>query len=444
MSAIQGYPHQQKHGPSQFQTIQRIGLGGAYGSDVVPRGVYSAASETVAASPAPKVGSFTSTSTAAKAGDLIRFTSGANSNIEIGVLSVVADLITLVGNLPVAPSASDAYTVLRFVTPTYSSSGGLSVTSGPLAIKVDGVATDVNFNSGTPASSVAVPVYITGGGAAASALDYGVSSAAARTASQIGNASGAADFAAGNSSAQTLRVVVATNQAAIAVSGPLTDTQLRATAVPVSGPLTDTQLRATAVPVSAAALPLPTGAATESTLSTLNGKVPSNLTVTSTRLLVDGSGVTQPISAAALPLPTGASTAAKQPALGTAGSASSDVITVQGIANGTALPVSASPGRAKANAPTRNDYTSVNVTTAAYVTLIASTTSAASLIEVFDSSGQTLKIATGAAASEVDQFIVFPGGNGQIPLAIPAGTRISIKALSATASVGEIDINLYT
>lgn len=34
------------------------------------------------------------------------------------------------------------------------------------------------------------------------------------------------------------------------VSGPLTDTQLRATAVPVSGPLTDTQLRATAVPVS--------------------------------------------------------------------------------------------------------------------------------------------------------------------------------------------------
>lgn len=34
------------------------------------------------------------------------------------------------------------------------------------------------------------------------------------------------------------------------VSGPLTDTQLRASAVPVSGPLTDTQLRASAVPVS--------------------------------------------------------------------------------------------------------------------------------------------------------------------------------------------------
>lgn len=71
----------------------------------------------------------------------------------------------------------------------------------------------------------------------------------------------------------------------VPVSGPLTDAQLRAVAVPVSGtvtatgPLTDAQLRAVAVPVSgtffqgtqpisAAALPLPTGAATEATLAT--------------------------------------------------------------------------------------------------------------------------------------------------------------------------------
>lgn len=55
-----------------------------------------------------------------------------------------------------------------------------------------------------------------------------------------------------------------------AVTGPLTDTQLRATAVPVSGtvtasgPLTDTQLRATAVPVST-----PTGASS----ATIQGTV---------------------------------------------------------------------------------------------------------------------------------------------------------------------------
>jgi hypothetical protein len=59
-------------------------------------------------------------------------------------------------------------------------------------------------------------------------------------------------------------------------------------------------------------------------------------------LLVDASATTQPVSAASLPLPTGASTAAKQPALGTAGSASSDVISIQGIASMTAVKVDGS------------------------------------------------------------------------------------------------------
>lgn len=79
----------------------------------------------------------------------------------------------------------------------------------------------------------------------------------------------------------------------VAVTGPLTDTQLRATPVPVSGtvstggltdaelraapvdvtgPLTDAELRASAVPISAASLPLPSGAATEATLSAFSDK----------------------------------------------------------------------------------------------------------------------------------------------------------------------------
>lgn len=41
----------------------------------------------------------------------------------------------------------------------------------------------------------------------------------------------------------------------------------------VTGPLTNTELRATAVPVSAASLPLPAGASTETTLAALNTKV---------------------------------------------------------------------------------------------------------------------------------------------------------------------------
>lgn len=65
-------------------------------------------------------------------------------------------------------------------------------------------------------------------------------------------------------------------------------------------------------------------------------------------LTVDGSvsvsnfPATQPVSAASLPLPTGASTAAKQPALGTAGTPSADVLTVQGVTSMTALKVDGS------------------------------------------------------------------------------------------------------
>lgn len=54
---------------------------------------------------------------------------------------------------------------------------------------------------------------------------------------------------------------------------------------------------------------LPTGAATEATLADVEAKT-AQLTFAATRLLVDGSGVTQPISASSLPLPTGASTEA--------------------------------------------------------------------------------------------------------------------------------------
>lgn len=58
---------------------------------------------------------------------------------------------------------------------------------------------------------------------------------------------------------------------------------------------------------------------------------------------------TQPISAVALPLPTGASTAAKQPALGTAGTASADVITIQGITSMTPLQVAGTVTAANAS-----------------------------------------------------------------------------------------------
>jgi hypothetical protein len=112
----------------------------------------------------------------------------------------------------------------------------------------------------------------------------------------------------------------------VTATGPLTDTQLRATPVPVSGavtatgPLTDTQLRASAVPVSAAALPLPSGAATEAgNLATIAAKdfaTQATLASVLTELQLKADLLeTQPVSAASLPLPSGAASDAGLAAL---------------------------------------------------------------------------------------------------------------------------------
>lgn len=63
----------------------------------------------------------------------------------------------------------------------------------------------------------------------------------------------------------------------------------------------------------------------------------ANTGANATAVKTDGSAVTQPVSASSLPLPAGAATVAKQPALGTAGSAAADVLSIQGVASMTAV-----------------------------------------------------------------------------------------------------------
>lgn len=87
----------------------------------------------------------------------------------------------------------------------------------------------------------------------------------------------------------------------------------------------------------------------------------------------------------------------------------------------------------------RNAYASTAVTTGAWVELISSTSGVVNGVFIFDSSGQTLELGTGAAASEAHLIYVVPGGPGYIPLKIATSTRVSIRAVTATASVGEFD-----
>lgn len=100
------------------------------------------------------------------------------------------------------------------------------------------------------------------------------------------------------------------------------------------------------------------------TVSTLDNLVGTAGTSSTNVISVQGiaSGTAQPVSAASLPLPTGAATSAKQPALGTAGSASTDVITVQGIASGTTMPVTATLSPAVTRGAGATDSSTIRTT----------------------------------------------------------------------------------
>ena len=149
-------------------------------------------------------------------------------------------------NLPVVDVEVISSLVSSDVNIHDSSGASLGSNSGKLLIDGSGVT--------QPISAVSLP------------LPLGASTSALQTA---GNAS--------------LASIDSKLTAPLSVSGPLTDTQLRASAVPISGIVT-------------ANIGTISSIATESTLSALNLKIPSGLTVSSMRLLVDGSGVTQPIS----------------------------------------------------------------------------------------------------------------------------------------------------
>ncbi len=83
-------------------------------------------------------------------------------------------------------------------------------------------------------------------------------------------------------------------------------------------------------------------------------------------------------------------------------------------------------------------YSATNVTTSAYVTLVASSPIAVVHLIICDSSGQILKLAKGSAGNEVDLFTVPVNSCFEYSLdtLLGSGTRLSLKAISATASSG--------
>lgn len=310
------------------------------------------------------------------------------------------------------------------------------------------------------------------------------------------------------------------------------------TLTPQTDALTNTQLRASAVPVSLSSVPLPTGAATEATLSSFSSKFPDTSfgsAVSSARVAavvgnasaVNGfsnpffvaasSGAVFAVSATSLPLPTGAATettlsgiktrtdivghgspatamrvaadigvgdtpvsnanpvpisdaggsitidgtveASNFPAVvdrnfGTVGA--STIRTAAYLAVGTTAVSSSNPvptadagGSSVQLAsssvhPYYQDFSSSSLTTS-YTQVVASTGSTINSFSAVNNSATPIYIATGVAASEIVRYIVMPGETtGRQLLQIASGTRIAIRTVAGTESSGKFALNVFT
>jgi hypothetical protein len=97
-------------------------------------------------------------------------------------------------------------------------------------------------------------------------------------------------------------------------------------------------------------------------LQDIEAKIPAlgqALMAASLPVTIASNQSTLPISAASLPLPAGAATEAKQPSLGTAGTASTDVLSIQGIAAMTPILNTITPTDSATNANSSSDSTAL-------------------------------------------------------------------------------------
>jgi hypothetical protein len=173
---------------------------------------------------------------------------------------------------------------------------------------------------------------------------------------------------------------------------------------------------------------LPTGAATAANQGTANTALSAIQTAVE---VIDNAiaGSEMQVDVVSSALPSGASTAAKQPALGTAGTASADVLTVQGIASMTALKVDGSA-----------------VTQPISAASLPLPTSAAT--EAKQDTGNTALSAIQTAVQLIDNAVSGSELQVDVVAALPAGTNnigdvdvLTLPALPAgTNNIGDVDV----
>lgn len=220
----------------------------------------------------------TAASHAARAGDIIRMTSGAAIRSEYRVFSVATNTITLEqDNLSPSPAGTDTFAILAPTSLTVGSDGTITVASAPIEFIRNSVDTQVLEDTATPANNRPLPVKLTdfSGDMILNAsnlnLEVQTSHVGANADSmRIGDGTETANVSASNElqvrddDANTDLDTIAGDTTSLDAKQPALGAAVIAASSPVNIASDQT------VPISAASLPLPTGAATEATLVTID------------------------------------------------------------------------------------------------------------------------------------------------------------------------------
>lgn len=321
-----------------------------------------------------------------------------SDNLLVKVNAALPAGTNVIGHVITDTGSTTAVTGTVTVSGTVTANAGTNLNTSALALETGGnlaaikADTDKIPSQGQALAAASMPVVLT----AAQITTLTPLSTVAATQSgtwNITNVSGTVSLPTGASTETTLaKLPVAQASTTSGQSGPLVQGAVT-TSAPIyttaqtsplsltTGGLLRVDASGTTVPISASSLPLPTGAATSANQTNASQKTQivdgsgNIIASTSNALNVaitsgGGSGGTSSTFGSAFPstgtaigqsdgtnmvafrgdttngtfvnvktsvLPTGAASAAKQPALGTAGTASADVITVQGIASMTKL-----------------------------------------------------------------------------------------------------------
>lgn len=494
MTMPKGYTSQEKEDrlKAEFVTISPTG-DQKFSMDVRDMG-----SVTPVGSDAVEAGSDSNTIVAtahgARVGDRIRFTSGTLDGKEADVWSITdANTFELGQDLGASPSVADTFVLLRPISLTLTSSGGFSATT---SFTLDGSSQEVVEDTVTPANNRPLPVKLlnTDGDVAVNSTNLNLEvqldhDSATPDSIQIGDGTETVAINASNEM-QVADDTARTSLATIAGDTTSLDTKLPAQGAAVTAASTPVNIASDqTVPISAASLPLPTGAATEATLATIDADtgVIAGDTTSIDGKLVDGNDigdvtVNNAAGASAVNIQDGGNSitvdnASMDTVAGAVSGSEMQVDVVASLPAGTnnigdvdiasALPAgtnnigdvdiaSALPtGTNTIGAVNLNrldvvdlfdtpfeDATNINGSAGAFYEVVASLASDVEAIQIMDTSGQFIGVYTGPAASEVLKFVYAPGSDQTVQVSIASGTRISLRSMESTGpSAGNVAFN---